>query len=90
MHRYDYVRRPIVEVIHHEDMLRLFPGRTEANLVTGLYATRSVCASDTAVGTSLPRSWPIPRSWFHRFPPIGFDFFRCLLYSLFTFPELIA
>jgi hypothetical protein len=31
---YDHVYQPIVSVIHREDMLRLFPGRTEADLVS--------------------------------------------------------
>ncbi len=34
IHWYDHVYCPIVEVMHREDMLRLFPGRTEADLVT--------------------------------------------------------
>ncbi len=34
VHWYDHVYCPIVEVIHREGMLRLFPGRTEADLVT--------------------------------------------------------
>ncbi len=33
VHWYDYVYGPIIAVIHREDMLRLFPGRTEADLV---------------------------------------------------------
>lgn len=33
VHWYDHVYRSIVETIHREDMLRLFPGRTEADLV---------------------------------------------------------
>jgi hypothetical protein len=32
VHWYDHVYCPIVEIIHREDMLRLFPGRTEADL----------------------------------------------------------
>jgi len=34
VHWYDHVYCPIVEVIHREDMLRLFPRRTEADLVS--------------------------------------------------------
>jgi hypothetical protein len=34
VHWYDHVYCPIVEVIHREDMLCLFPGRTEADLVS--------------------------------------------------------
>jgi hypothetical protein len=33
-HWYDNVYQPIVRIIHREDMLRLFPGRTEADLVS--------------------------------------------------------
>jgi hypothetical protein len=33
VHWYGHVYCPIVEVIHREDMLQLFPGRTEADLV---------------------------------------------------------
>jgi hypothetical protein len=33
VHWYDHVYRPMVEVIHEKDMLSLFPGRTEGDLV---------------------------------------------------------
>jgi hypothetical protein len=32
-HWYDHVYRPMVEIIHQKNMLRLFPGRTEGDLV---------------------------------------------------------
>ena len=34
VHWYDHVYQPIVQVIHREAMLHLFPGRTEADLVS--------------------------------------------------------
>jgi len=58
VHWYDHVYLPIVEVIQREDMLRLFPGRTEADLVNWIvcnqarlrqrYGDRDVSAKELA------------------------------------------
>ncbi len=56
VHWYDHIYKPIVEVIHREDMLRLFPGRTDADLVN--WIIRNQCRlrqryGDEQVSTTL-------------------------------------
>jgi hypothetical protein len=40
VHWYDNVYRPIIDLIHREDMLRRFPGRTEGDLVSWMIRNR--------------------------------------------------
>ena len=58
VHWYDHVYRSLVKVIHRENMLRLFPGRTEADLVSWIirnqarlrqrYGARSLSTAELA------------------------------------------
>lgn len=79
VHWYDHVYRPIVEVIHREEMLRLFPGRTEADLVSWAirnqarlrqrYGGRNVTSEELALqaaGQAQQNLWNRLRSWFRR------------------------
>jgi hypothetical protein len=76
---YDHVYRPIVSVIHREDMLRLFPGRTEADLVSWMirnqdrlrqrYTSRMPSTRELAEGAATLASgnlWQRFVSWFRR------------------------
>lgn len=78
-HWYDHVYCPIVEVIHREDMLSLFPGRTEADLVNWIvcnqghlrqrYGDRDVSAkelAEEAADLAHGNLWRRFRSWFLR------------------------
>ena len=47
---YDQVYCPIVEVIHREEMLRLFPGRTEADLVNWIMRNQARLRQQYGVG----------------------------------------
>jgi hypothetical protein len=76
---YDHVYQPIIQVIHREDMLRLFPGRTEADLVSWMirnqdrlrqrYGSRPGSSSELAEGVAhlaAGNLWQRFLSWFRR------------------------
>ena len=76
---YDHVYQPIVQVIHREDMLHLFPGRTEADLVSWMirnqdrlrqrYGSRAASTRELAEGAAnLAYNNLVQRflSWFRR------------------------
>ncbi|MBN1315928.1 MAG: hypothetical protein JXA42_10685 [Anaerolineales bacterium] len=79
VHWYDHVYRPIIDLIHQEDMLRRFPGRTEGDLVCWIIRNRfslrqqygaSDLLSETLVKEATSRlrqnSWQRFVSWFRR------------------------
>ncbi len=76
---YDGVYVPIVEVIHRENMLRLFPGRTEADLVNWIvrnkdrlrqqYGRQDISSEELAAGAAglaHGNLWQRVVSWFRR------------------------
>jgi hypothetical protein len=76
---YDSIYCPIVEVIHREKMLRLFPGRTEADLVNwiirnqerlrqryGRHEISSEELASRAAGQAYSNLWTRFRSWIRR------------------------
>ncbi len=76
---YDHVYCPIVQVVHREDMLRLFPGRTEADLVNWIirhqirlrqrYGGKDVPTEELAeevVGLAYRSPWRRFLSWLRR------------------------
>jgi uncharacterized ParB-like nuclease family protein len=79
VHWYDTVYLPMVEVIHREKMLRLFPGRTEADLVAWIirnqadlrrrYGHRQIKGEELAAeaaGRARQNLWQRLVSWFRR------------------------
>jgi len=79
VHWYDHVYCPIVQVIHREKMLQLFPGRTEADLVNWIiqnqarlrqrYGNRDFSSADLAhkaAGLAQHNLWQRFLSWFRR------------------------
>jgi uncharacterized ParB-like nuclease family protein len=76
---YDSVYCPIVDVIHREKMLRLFPGRTEADLVNWIirnqerlrqrYGRQDISSEELArkvAGQAYRNWWTRLRSWIRR------------------------
>lgn len=51
-HWFDSVYQPIVQAVHREDMLRLFPGRTEADLVSWMIRNQDRLRQRYGVGTT--------------------------------------